>query len=642
MHRSTLASLLLLPLVLTLLWACGDKSDVATGSAPQPNQAPAEDELFEMDEAEMQDGAEARPRAVMRLAAEGASGEPVLQDVDVEIAQAARIADPVAAAKKAKDQQKAPARSWKRSQVLPHQSRLKIGDKEELPQEALQVKVRIDGFRARVLLDGFYRNDREQQFEGTFQLRLPNGATPWYLAFGKVERKKDAPVLIGDVLYTAEQARQMGVLAEDVLRDRAEDWKQPKEARVLPRRKAAHAYGETVRRRIDPALMEWSGAGVFSTRVFPLEPGQLHRIVFGYDVDLTKVGRDWLYRLDLPGGDMRRTVDIDVADVPGQRVTLATGMKPQAQDSRLYWRFDDPDTRTIELRLSGPQNLALCGLDPKTSPFFAARFTPSFVTKESELALREAVFLLDTSLSSGPNAFPVQRKLLLALLEQNADKIERFNVLFFDVGTRWWQSKWAKNDSATREALLSYTDELSLEGATDLEAALSEAAQPSFLPVTEMIRYPVFLLSDGAATWGEKAAHKLGQVLKSTEHVSALFAYRTGMSGTDLSMLTRLTRDSGGALFAVTSEDQLAEAARAHRTAPWQLVSVACDVTSDLMLAGSPTVIYPGQALTLVGRGHPKDGAEVVLELRRGTETQEVRTKLGARLDSELAGRVVR
>jgi len=71
--------------------------------------------------------------------------------------------------------------------------------------------------------------------------------------------------------------------------DRQSRWTAPKEARMVPKEKAAYAYHETVRRRVDPALMEWAGAGVFSARVFPLTPRSHHRIVVGYDVDLLQV-----------------------------------------------------------------------------------------------------------------------------------------------------------------------------------------------------------------------------------------------------------------------------------------------------------------------------------------------------------------
>ncbi|MHC4249143.1 MAG: hypothetical protein ACYS9X_08455, partial [Planctomycetota bacterium] len=77
------------------------------------------------------------------------------------------------AAKKAKDARARRVKTWKRVEATPNTSRLLIGDKEELELKGLQANVRVDGFRARVVLDLFYYNDRDRQFEGTFKLRLP-------------------------------------------------------------------------------------------------------------------------------------------------------------------------------------------------------------------------------------------------------------------------------------------------------------------------------------------------------------------------------------------------------------------------------------------------------------------------------------
>ena len=74
--------------------------------------------------------------------------------------------------------------TWKRSSLCPNTSRLMIGDKEDLPLKALQATVKVDGFRARVLLDLYYHNPHRRQYEGTFKLRLPEGASPYFLAFG--------------------------------------------------------------------------------------------------------------------------------------------------------------------------------------------------------------------------------------------------------------------------------------------------------------------------------------------------------------------------------------------------------------------------------------------------------------------------
>ena len=53
------------------------------------------------------------------------------------------------------------------------------------------------------------------------------------------------------------------------------------------------------------------------------------------------------------------------------------------------------------------------------------------------------------------------------------------------------------------EALLNYADGLALEGATDLGRALKEAASPGWCRVGFSPPPDLFLLSDGAATWGE-------------------------------------------------------------------------------------------------------------------------------------------
>ncbi len=89
--------------------------------------------------------------------------------------------------------------TWKPSTLVRNTSRLMVGEKEELPLRAMQANVRIDGFRARVLLDLYYFNDRRQQLEGSFQLRLPEDASPFFFAFGQTVYQEptfgpDAPI----------------------------------------------------------------------------------------------------------------------------------------------------------------------------------------------------------------------------------------------------------------------------------------------------------------------------------------------------------------------------------------------------------------------------------------------------------------
>ena len=148
-----------------------------------------------------------------------------------------------------------------------------------------------------------------------------------------------------------------------------------------------------------------------------------------------------------------------------------------------------------------------------------------------------------------------------------------------------------------------------------------------------------FLLSDGATTWGEDNWPVLAGLLRAAA-AGPLFAYTTGMAGTEGRLLARLAEQSGGAVFSVVGDAEIARASTAHRFRPWRLAHVEAAGGSDLLVAGRPQFVFPDQQLLVVGRGTPDpDHAEVVLTLTRDKETRQVRTKIDRVLASELAAR---
>ena len=166
-------------------------------------------------------------------------------------------------------------RTWKRVKAVPNTTRLMVGDKDELDLTGMQVNVQVDGFRARVLIDCFYYNDRASQLEGNFKLRLPDDASLYYFAFGESAYDLQAKGELADSEFLDDGTQFVSLGAPEIREARKDAWANVKEARMVPREKAAHAYRETVRRKVDPALVEWSGAGVFNARVFPLAPRKL-------------------------------------------------------------------------------------------------------------------------------------------------------------------------------------------------------------------------------------------------------------------------------------------------------------------------------------------------------------------------------
>ncbi|MBI2479007.1 MAG: VWA domain-containing protein [Planctomycetia bacterium] len=529
-------------------------------------------------------------------------------------------------------------RTWRRAQATPNASRLVIGDQDELLMEGMQANVMVDGFRARVLLDLYYFNDRGRQLEGNFKLRLPDDASLYYFAFGEsaYEYRPQVDQLAGKGFLSGERVRAAGLSPQGILEAREGSWSKVKEARVVPREKAAHAYSETVRRRVDPALVEWSGAGMFNARVFPLMPNKLHRIVVGYDVNLQQVGDDFVYRLDLPEDVKQCMVDLNVSALPGTAADIQPATRPFVSSGRAYYHFDEVKDSTVELRFSGTGPVLLKGKDPQAGEFFAARVTPKLPAGELQAGAERATFLVDTSLSSRPDKFNVWLNLLESVLTKNRETMKHFSVLFFSIDSHWWKEADVDNTPENVDALMTYCHSLVLEGATDLRQALREATVPSWAPKGAEKTAPrdLFLLSDGAVTWGEMNVHQLSKVFTAGQ---TLFAYTTGMAGTSTATLEHLTRETGGAVFSIVNEDEIAAAATAHRSRPWKLIDVTMAGGTDLLVAGRPQTIYPGQSLLIVGRGEPD--AEAIINVSRGEERSQVSIECDQVVESDLAAR---
>ena len=541
-------------------------------------------------------------------------------------------------------------RGWKRVEATGNTSRLIVGDKDELDLTGMHMHVKVDGFRARVLVDYFYYNDRNRQLEGNFKIRLPDDASLYYFAFGQSAYDFSPESGLAVEEFT-DGGHYVSLGAADIGLARQDAWKNVKESKMVPREKAAFAYGQTVRRRVDPALVEWSGAGIFNARVFPLMPKHLHRIVVGYDVNLTPTDDGFVYRLELPKQTGQCRIDLNVADhvngkwqlhldkgneadKPGQTTTWKSDVATDIQSEKRM-HFDSPSWRTLTLHAENTKPVLLESLDVEKEPFFATQFKAD-LESETSTAKSRAVFLVDTSLSSRPEKFNVWLDLLRATLENNREDLKQFAVLFFDVHPRFWRESWTENTKSNVDGLLKDCYQIGLEGATNLHGAFLELAEAEWL--TEKNQRPsLFLLSDGAANWGETNLRLLQRDLTRLR-LGSLFAYQTGLSGTAISNLRYLAGSSGGAVFSVASENEVQAASTAHRNQPWKLESITGDGARDVMTAGRVEWIYPGQMVTVVGRGKCSDKIE--LELSQGERKKIISIDSPIRLESPLASRL--
>ena len=130
-----------------------------------------------------------------------------------------------------------------------------------LPIHALEVNVLIRGHLARTTYEVTFRNDLDRDLDGQFSFPLPPDA----------------------------EVSDLGLYFDGHLR----------RAVAVERIQARTAYEETVHRRVDPALAEWSASTrAFRFRVYPIPAKGTKVVHIAYDQDLTSAP----YELDLRHG----------------------------------------------------------------------------------------------------------------------------------------------------------------------------------------------------------------------------------------------------------------------------------------------------------------------------------------------------
>lgn len=549
--------------------------------------------------------------------------------------------------------------SWKPSSQTENNAIIKLGRDEELKPEALDISVQIDGFRARVVIDGFYTNPHDRNLEGSFKFRLPNGAVPYFFAFGEtatsLENNFKSPIVFDDSIELLSRSEQSFLSPKSIMSQRDKQWLAPKEAIMVSKEKAAFAYNDTVARQVDPALLEWAGAGIFSAKVFPLQAKKTHRVVLGYDLDLKRAGKDLMLDLPLSSESIQKRINLLINQKGADKVALNRiiddKLKPTVDIGRnnelIQETIEGTELNGIRVTIKKHANVALIGEDD-AGEFFAKQWLVDLPI-EATPSLPKAIFVIDTSLSASVEKFHLWVKLINKILTNNEKEITEFAILSFNTDSHWWQKRFIKNTPNQRKKLLNYLNQLILEGATDLASALDHASAPKWLVGKAnqsklKNKYDLFLLSDGAITWGEKESFFISEAVKKkiVQHktVNQIYTYRLGLSGENAALLTHLTREIGGGSYQLTNATDINKLATAHKMVPWKIESLKLKGAKDILIAGRPNSVYPKQLITLSGRVKSRLGNNMQLTFSKGNQTKVVKVSLKTKIDSNLTARI--
>ncbi len=509
-------------------------------------------------------------------------------------------------------------------------ARIEGPDLQALPIVVHDVTVVVSAHRARIVFDMVFANPSGRVLAGTLMIGLPDRASPCYLATfdgrgpegGGAQRALLAPEPPGPEALLAQpvaaQSRWAGV-----------DWGAERVARVVEPGKGREVYEAVTRRRVDPALAEWAGTGTYSARIYPLPPGAYKRVLFAYDQTLPPSGGRIVLPLPEPAAAaaLRR---ITVHELGGQlaRPTLTDGRQPVASEQTGAGRVWRPALAAgkqaellFEAALRAPGVSVLAGADAAVPGTLATvLFTPELPPRALVTPTGRALFVLDTSSSGREGLYALSGQMLRRVLESD-DSIGEFAVLAFDVRAALLTPGFVRNTAEARAGALADVERLRLEGATSFASVIDALeGQPDLMRAETF-----FLLSDGEITWGADDPAQIAAAPRVAAKRWVCYAF--GTTPHNERLFEELSR-SGGQIVRVGPGQDLADAARAHRLPVSRLEWVRSIAQDELVVAGSPALLYPGQVLEIALRTS-RPTAEVRLVARIDGRDTEIRVPLG-------------
>ncbi len=402
--------------------------------------------------------------------------------------------------------------------------------------------------------------------------------------------------------------------------------------KLMTREEARRTYEEIVRRRRDPALLEYMGRDLFQTSVFPISPGGHSTVQLEYSQLLKKDSGliDFLLPLGTvkhsakPVERLTATVNI-VAPAPVRLVYSPTHQvdirRPDATHAEVKLNLSNlvapDDFRLLYSTDSNPVGLNVLSYKPEGEDgYFALMATPDPRNERAAKLPKSVLFVCDRSGSmAGPKMDQV--KSALQYLLRQLDAADTFNIIAYDTEVESFRPELQRANSASIDAALSWVSGLAAGGGTNIDGALRAGLR--MLTDSSRPNYVLFM-TDGEPTVGERSETAIAANAARDNKVNArLFAFGVGYD-VNARLLDRIARELRGTSTYVRPNENIEAPVAAFygKIASPMLTAIALDIGLD---GGSVSKVYPrqmpdlfrGDQLVLVGRYAKGGEAKIVL-----------------------------
>jgi len=470
-----------------------------------------------------------------------------------------------------------------------------------------RVTVAVEGNIATIEVDEWFLNSGERVAEGHYLYPLPAGAA-----------------LAGASLYQGETELRGEVMDAD-------------EARRI--------YEEIVRRRADPALIEYMGDGLFRARVFPIEPGQRRRVTLRYSQVLEPAGESLHFRTSgalrptLPthaGGEAVRLkasapVHLHMAVTPAssflEPFSPSHALEVDRQADTLWVDVPEAEGRVSVFlpRSSDVVGLSVLPHRPAGEDgFVLLSLTPPRITADPEP--RDLVVVVDVSGSMAGSKIEQARSAVQGLLDEMRPD-DRFRLVSFSNGVHRLDTEWRSADRRSLADARRWIGNLRADGGTNIEGALEAAFEVA--PGRDRLPLVVFL-TDGLPTVGEQDPAKISNAVEGRRGRYRIFAFGVGHD-VNTGLLDRLSEATRGTTQYVEPGEDV------ERALSLLAARISQPVLTDLSIVEAPVAIsewYPvhipdvfaGETLVLLARYRGEGEGAVIIEGRSGGETRRIQT----------------
>ncbi len=416
------------------------------------------------------------------------------------------------------------------------------------------------------------------------------------------------------------------------------------EARLLPKEEARRIYENIVRRRRDPALLEFAERNLLRARVFPIPPRGERRVQLRYSETLKREGEVNRYVLPLravravakPLGYLRVQVQIGtsapltnvycpshpeivVKREGANRAVIewsAESVVPE-RDLQVYYSSSSEryDLRVLTYRASG-------------DGYFVLLLAPNGAQKPPTLP-KHVVFVFDRTGSMAGEKIK-QAKEALAYCVRSLQPEDRFNVILFSEQPRRLFEGLVHVTRENVETAVREVQALTAEGGTNIADALREALR-LFPQTEEKALQAIVFVTDGLPTVGETDPQR---ILNAVEELNPgrrvrLFSFGVGYD-VNVVLLDRLSTQNRGIASYVRPDENI----EARVSAFYNAINVPVLADLRLFCEGVEAYdVYPrdlpdlfaGDQIVVAGRYRGSGRGAVILEALSRQRRERIR-----------------